>query len=354
MIIRQFTATNFRCLARLEIEPSAEFTLICGPNASGKTSILEAIAYLGRGRSFRAAAAADLIRHGQHDFVLFGRVAEAERETRVGVKNSPAGLDIRINGKSEGGSAALATAVPLQVIDPNVHSIVAGAPEERRRYLDWLTFHVEHGYLEAWRRFRRVLKQRNALLRHSTDRGALTTWTGEFVAAAETVDRCRRQALATASPVLADTVNSLDLEPIRFEYDSGWNRERDLAAILDAAMAREQQLGSTQHGPHRADIRLLHPAGKARRIVSRGQQKLLACAMILGATDVAQQATGKSMALLVDDPAAELDTAALERLMARVTGLGSQVIATALRPEALETPQKTALFHVKRGKLSVA
>src|SRR5690606_41574825 len=97
--------------------------------------------------------------------------------------------------------AALASAVPLQVREPDVHILVAGGPEHRRRYLDWLTFHVEHGYLDLWRRFRRALKQRNAALREGLTR-ELSSWDAEFVQLALPVDASPRSALDKAVPVL--------------------------------------------------------------------------------------------------------------------------------------------------------
>ncbi|MGI9294691.1 MAG: AAA family ATPase, partial [Pseudomonadales bacterium] len=136
MPIEHFTAQNFRCLENIALEADPQYNLIYGRNASGKTSVLEAIAYLGRGKSFRGAATTDLIRHGEQDFVLFGQVQDGGRRAKVGVRNSQEGLELRIDGESAGGVAALAEALPLQIIDPDVHELVAGAPEQRRRYRD--------------------------------------------------------------------------------------------------------------------------------------------------------------------------------------------------------------------------
>ena len=92
-------------------------------------------------------------------------------------------------------------------------------------------------------------------------------------------------------------------------------------------------------------------AWQARRLVSRGQQKLLSCAMILAATEVAQDELGQQVLLLLDDPAAELDSGSLDRLMKRVIALGSQVIATSLEQQSVLFPQQPALFHVEQGVL---
>lgn len=351
MPIQQFTARDFRCLAGIELEADPNYNLIYGANASGKTSVLEAIGYLGRGKSFRGAPTSSLIRHGEREFVLFGRIEADGRHSSIGVRNSADGLEVRIDGDSEGGAAALAAAMPLQIIDPDVHNLVAGAPEQRRRYVDWLAFHVEHGYLQVWRRFRRALKQRNAALKQGSAATTIHGWDAEFAELAGELDAGRRAALTVAAGALEEAGLDLLGSEVRFEYRAGWNEERPLLERLESGLERDVQQGSTQSGPHRADLRLIYDERQARKLVSRGQQKLLACAMVLGATETAQTALERPLLLLLDDPAAELDAAALERLMGRVGNLGCQVIATSLEPDTVLFAGTAAVFHVKHGVL---
>lgn len=354
MPIRTFSAQNFRCLTSVAFEPDPHYSLICGPNAAGKTSVLEALAYLGRGKSFRGAATANLVQHGEEAFVLFGRVDDGQHRSNVGVRNSAAGLEVRIDGESGGGAAALAAALPLQVIDPDVHELVAGAPDARRRYLDWIAFHVEHGYLESWRRFRRALKQRNAALRSGASEALINGWNAEFCEHAAAIDAGRRRALQAALEALEEAGADLLGSDVSFEYRPGWADGRELLAVLQADLDKDRQQGATLHGPHRADVKLGYDARQARKLVSRGQQKLLACAMILAATETAQTALERPLLLLLDDPAAELDGDSLARLMSRVAALGCQVIATSLDPNTRIFPDAPAVFHVKHGELSPA
>lgn len=351
MPIHEFSAQRFRCLSAVELAPDPQYNLIFGANASGKTSILEALAYLGRGKSFRGAATNTLIQHGERDFVLFGRVADGGRVSNVGIRNSNDGLELRIDGENGGGAAALAAALPLQIIDPDVHELVAGAPDGRRRYLDWIAFHVEQGYLDVWRRFRRALKQRNAALRFGAAGVAIRGWNAEFVELAEKLDAGRRLALAVATASLEETGRELLGSELRFEYRPGWKEDRGLLEVLEAGLERDVQQGSTQAGPQRADLRLVYDERQARKLVSRGQQKLLACAMVLAATETAQTALQQPLLLLLDDPAAELDGASLARLMLRVERLGCQVIATSLEADGRLFRQPAAVFHVERGAL---
>jgi DNA replication and repair protein RecF len=349
--LRSFRADNFRCLETIGFDADPRFNLVYGANASGKTSVLEAVAYLGRGKSFRGAPPSSLIRHGAAEFTLFGVVDRGSRDSRIGVRNSRDGLEVRVDGDGSGGTASLAEALPLQLIDPEVHALVSGGPEHRRRFLDWMAFHVERDFLAAWRRFRRALQQRNAAIKSGK---GLQAWTAEFVELGERVDQLRRAVLARSEESLAAHSGQLLGAPVHFEYRQGWSADKSLGEAVAESRDRDLQQGSTQAGPHRADLTLKLDERQARRLVSRGQQKLLACAMVLAATDVAQRVLERPLLLLMDDPAAELDQSSLDRLMSAVFTLGSQVIASALEKDSLAFPARPAVFHVEQGRLSSA
>ena len=345
-------AERFRCLKKVDLEFDSSYNLVVGKNASGKTSLLEALAYLGRGKSFRGAPATTLVMHGETDFVLFGQVEHDGRRQSVGVRNGRGGLEIRVDGDSEGGLAKLAEALPLQVIDPEVHNLVAGGPEQRRRFLDWLVFHVEHEFLDVWRRFRRVLRQRNSLLKGGAGAAELESWDQEFVAVGVRIDEIRRTVLEFALPVLEESASALLDEAVTLEYSPGWKAGVELADALKSGLARDVQLGSTQSGPHRAEVKIVTNERQAKRLVSRGQQKLLASALILGGSDVVQTALERPLVLLMDDPAAELDDDSLARIMSGAAGLGAQLIVTSLDAAAIPFPSAPRMFHVEHGEIA--
>jgi len=176
-------------------------------------------------------------------------------------------------------------------------------------------------------------------------------WNAEFVALAETLDAGRRLALEVATDGLEEAGSDLLGSEVRFDYRPGWKEGASLLEALESGLERDVQLGSTQAGPQRADLKLIYDERQARKLVSRGQQKLLACAMVLAAVETAQTALERPMLLLLDDPAAELDADSLGGLMRRVNQLGCQVIATSLEPDLGLFQQKAALFHVEHGEL---
>ena len=348
-MLRLFRATNFRCLEKAELELGPRFNLIHGANASGKTSLLEALAYLGRGKSFRGATTANLTRHGESDFVLFGEVEHGVGRRTMGVRNGREGLEVRVAGEAAASAAALVETLPLQVIDPEVHNLIAGGPELRRRFLDWVAFHVEHDHLHVWRRYRRALKQRNAALKARSSSSTIRSWNAEFLSLAAELDESRRRVLELTLDSLLEQGMALLQTELHFEYRQGWPTDKTLEEALESGIERDLTLGVTQSGPHRADIKVGYDERQARKLVSRGQQKLLASAMILAATETAQAALERPLLLLLDDPAAELDKDSIERLMAAVTGLGCQVVATSLDPAALCFPEAPTMFHVEHG-----
>ena len=349
MPLAHLKCTDFRCLESFEIDLDPKINLIYGKNAAGKTSVLEAIGYLGRARSFRGASNKELIRHGAEEFVLVGRVETENTKIPLGVRNSKKGLEVHVKGEKCHSASALAEILPLQIIDPDVHELVAGGPEGRRRFIDWIAFHVEHGYADKWKKFRRVLKQRNAAIKGGKRPDALKSWDQEFISISEEVDLVRRDIVDIINSVLEELGELLLGGPVELQYLAGWQGNKNLAEALAASRERDLQLGSTQVGPHRADVNVSFKSIKAKKIVSRGQQKLVSCSLVIAATEMVQAHLERPVLLLVDDPAAELDVYSVARLMVCVEHIGCQVIATALdnEPQIFSSPPK--MFHVEHG-----
>ena len=251
--------------------------MIAGLNASGKTSLLEAIFILGRGTSFRSSKSDAAIQFGAEQFTVFGSLNEGE-VGRVGVGVSRAsGLTVRIDGRP-GTRAELVRTVPVQVLEPASHELIVGPPSVRRQFLDWSVFHVEQIFLEAWQQYRRALQQRNAALKqHSID--AAWVWDSALISTGLLVDQCRRHLVDRMTEPLRQAGGSLLDAEIELKYRSGWAEDAELGAALVAARDRDQQMSSTTVGPHRADLVVSVRERRARDTVSRGQEKLVVAAL---------------------------------------------------------------------------
>ena len=351
MSLERLAIADFRCVERAELEFDDRCNLITGENASGKTSLLEAIFFLGRGRSFRSTRNESLIRTGAGGFSLVSRTSHLGISQPLGMRLGADGIEARYAGRPVAGLAELATRLPVQAIDPEVHRLVDGGPQERRRYLDWGVFHVEPGFVDHWRRYQRALRQRNAALKANHAPSLIHAWDPELLEAGEEVADRRRRYLAGLQTTVRSVGRRLLDADVEIALQNGWSSERSLAEALEHSFVRDRERGLTHVGPHRADLSVRISGQAARDRVSRGQQKLLAAALLLGQLEYdAGQGSGVA-ALLVDDPAAELDAANLERLLNEVLSLPAQLFLTALDPmnPVLKNLPAGRRFHVEHG-----
>jgi DNA replication and repair protein RecF len=343
---------SLRCVERAELWLHRERSYIFGPNGAGKTSLLEGMFVLGRGRSFRTRQTRRLVRHGARGFSVYGEVGGPEGgDQRLGVAFEGGHLEKRLDGKDPGGMAALAAALPVHAIDPGSHGLVEGGPSERRRFIDWGVFHVEHAYLAEWKTYRRLLSQRNAALKAHAGLEEVRTWTAALLEAGVAVDG-RRQAYVTRLAEAAERLGRRLLDrPLELEYRPGWSEGQSLEAALAGTEARDRAAGLTDVGPHRADLVVRLDDRRVQDEASRGQQKLAAAALVLAQVEVELADRPGRGLLLVDDPAAELDERAVARLMAALRELRVQLVLTGLTTAQLAPDPGFPVFHVERGEV---
>src|SRR5262245_10850513 len=349
MPLGSFRAERFRCLTAVELELDPAANLFIGPNASGKTSLLEAAFFLSRGRSFRTRRRESLIAHGKDDFLLAGVALGASGLTPLGVRASRVATEWHVGGAVASGIADLAEQFPAQVIDPEVHKLLEEGPGRRRRFLDWGVFHVEPTFLPTWRRYHLALRQRNAALKQDAGDDDLAAWERELASSGESLVAQRESFLARiAEPLRTLGVALLD-QPITLIHHRGWDANRPLLDALANDHRRDRRYRATQLGPHRGDI-VVHVGGRpAKDHVSRGQQKLVAAGLMLAQLDIQEQEKPGRSALLLDDPAAELDQENLARLMRVVQRVRAQLWVTSLRGDLEGLPDRIRVFHVERG-----
>lgn len=349
MSLAELTVEDLRCLhlGRLELHPQRN--LIWGSNGSGKTSLLEAIFILGRGRSFRTRNSERLIRHGKRSLAILGRTEGPTAQT-IGIQVSRDGGTLaRINGATVASLTELSHAFPVQVIDPGVHKLVEEGGARRRRWMDWAVFHVEHGFADLWARYGRTLKQRNAALRGQPDQ--VSVWDQALAPLGEQIAESRRELIGRLQPLWAAAVRALSGLEVEMHYMRGWTPDASLLEALHASRLRDQNRGMSLCGPHRADVILRLHGRPAREVLSRGQQKLVAIAMVMSQLRLLQEATGSRATLLIDDPAAELDQPHLVRFIDQVNQLHCQLVLTSLHADAAHFGAPHRVFHVEQGRV---
>lgn len=346
MPLSELTVDDLRCIEHTQLLLHPGHNLIWGGNGSGKTSLLEAIFLLGRGRSFRTRNSQRLIRHGREELVVFGRL-DNPSATTLGVRvRQTEGTSARIAGAAVRSLAELSQQIPVQVIEPGVHHLVEEGGATRRRWLDWGVFHLEPQFLEAWTRYSRALEQRNAALKSRT---AATVWEPELAKLGEQIALWRGAFMEQLGPHWSQMLGALVGLEVELHYQRGWSQERSLAEALAGGRARDEAHGVTHAGPHRADVAIRFQGRLAREVLSRGQQKLVGVAMVLAQLSLMQASASATPVLLLDDPAAELDRDHLSRFIGLVKALRCQLVVTALSIESQPFGAPDRLFHVERG-----
>ncbi len=355
MALNRLAIHDFRNIEACDLTLSSGFNFLIGVNASGKTSILEAIYYLGHGRSFRTHLATRVIRHQQAGLTVFADISQNGASLPVGICKQKNGITkIKIAGEKGAKLVQLVDALPMQLIHPDGFELLTGAPVHRRAFIDWGVFHFEPQFYAVWARLKRLTKQRNALLRQQTDRQAFHYWDAELVSLAKQIDLWREKYVEKwikKATALCDVF--LPEHSITFSYSRGWDKETDYAQLLEKNFERDQQLGYTQSGPHRADLRLRIANIPVNDVLSRGQLKLLVCALRLAQGQQLTQDKGKQCIYLIDDFASELDSQRRTLLIEQLKQIGAQVFMSAINPESVAQlcVQESKMFYVEHGKL---
>jgi DNA replication and repair protein RecF len=336
---------NVRCIEKAELNLHPGQNLIWGPNGSGKSSLLESFFILGRGRSFRTRTTERVIRHGQSQLVVFGRL-HGSPERAIGIRATRGGPTVgKIGGAFVQSLAELSQVFPVQVIDPGVHKLVEEGAPRRRRWMDWAVFHVEPTFVETWSRYQRGLRQRNAALRTQPEQALV--WDPELSRLGEALAESRRTVLDQLRPFWQETVRALTGLDVDLTYSRGWPRDVSFGDALRHSRSRDLARGLTHAGPHRGDVHLRLNGAPVREIASRGQQKLIAAAMVLSQLRMLQETLGVAPTLLLDDPAAELDPGRLSAFIGEVRRLRCQLIITSLSADASLFGSPDRVFSVE-------
>jgi len=350
-----------RNLSEVTLELSPTINIFYGDNGSGKTSLLESIALLGLGRSFRSHKTRSLIAHNQKQLVVFALL-----NTQGSLNPLPLGLqkersgstNIKLEGNVVKAAATLAKQLPLQIINANSFQLIEGAPGQRRQFLDWLVFHVKPNFIVVWKDLQKVLKHRNTLLRRDKiDYAEFTHWDKEFVRLALDIHTMRQETftdLKECFGVLSEEF--LGHNNILLSYLAGWDTSVPFNEVLEDSFERDKRDGYTHYGPQRANIAFNIEGKIASDVLSRGQEKSLVCALHIAQAMLYQRAIGEQCVFLVDDLPSELDTKHRALLAKWLSSLNGQVFVTGVEKQDLinawsnENKQIT-LFHVKQGEI---
>ncbi len=354
MRVDHIDITNLRIFEQAELSAGPRINWISGGNGAGKTSILEAVYMLGRGRSFRRARVEPVVRNGAAAIRLVARGIRSNGvDWTIGLERRGAGALLRMNRKNVKRMSDIARGFPMQVIAPNTYEILERGPSYRRRLIDWAVFHVEHQYRESYAEFERALRQRNAALRSGD--GSFRLWDSELVRAGERIHQARLRLVARLCEefaILGEGAGSP--APIDLDYRQGWAADKSLAAALGANASSDARRGFTQSGPHKADLVLTRRGKLVAESLSRGELKRLVVRLQLAIGGAIEGLSGERSIMLVDDLGAELDRNSREWALELLNAAGCQTFITAMdsRKRAYSTGRATRMFHVEHGRIT--
>jgi len=343
---------GLRNIDHVDIDIRGCAALFSGGNGAGKTTILESIYLLARGKSFRGRKSGELTSVGRERTKVDGVVADAwgGDARQICFVRHHSLMERWINGVVIGDSVGVASGFVVRLVCDGSYRLIEGDPGLRRGFLDLNLFHVEQGAGDLLMRFRRVLAQRNAWLRGGAV--GVPIWDAAFVATGAELQEARRRLfreLDTEYRVLAS--DFWFLGGSRLVLNCGWGEGRTLAEALLADAPGERTAGFTRVGPHRADFSVVGEWGELR--LSRGQTKVLVCILQLAFDRVQQQRLGYGSIWLLDDVWAELDSESSRALCGSFFDAGGQYLFTSVGGDAklrkLDLPSDTRLFHVERG-----
>ncbi len=357
MKLAQVQISNFRNISSAKLDLSPSLSVIRGKNGSGKSSLLEALYYLGYGRSFRTNKHESVIKDDEPRFSVFAKCnVNADSHIRVGLertRNNEATCSI--NGEHSKRLADLVSLVPLQLFTPQSTDLLVGTPSERRRFIDWGLFHVEQSYQQQTKIYSSLLKQRNALLKQGSDltRPEYTFWSEKLNDAAEIIDALRKGYIDALYPYFKSIMEQFLPEfSVEIAYYRGWEKQLSFKEALVKKAEYDAKVGYTSVGPHKGDLKLKVNNTFAQEMLSRGQLRMTVAALQLAQTQLFAAQSGRQSIFLLDDIGAELDSIRREKFLTSLLNTDTQVIVTAIVDEQIdfvENYNDKKMFHVEHG-----
>lgn len=332
MYLKSIYLRNFRLYEEAYFLFQPGVNQICGPNAKGKTTLLEAIYLLISGRSFRDATWSELIRHGADAFQLHATFVTQGIEQILRIHADRYERKIYCNSTLLPSTTSLLGTLKGGVFTPDDVALIKGAPALRRQFLDMQLAQSDPLYVHHTTRFHRAMRQRNSLLKAKNSAG-LAVWEQEMALSADYI--CRQRMLAvehlskTGSPLYHQFTEGTF--PLTFSYKTFY-QNGDLAHFLLECFCknrkREMELGFTLVGPHRDDLLIGIAGADSRIFASEGQQRLAAATLRLAEWEFVRANTAEKPLMLLDDIGISLDEERKEKLLGYTMQLGQVMITS--------------------------
>ena len=349
MIIKKFSASNFRNIESCNIEFSDGLNLLYGKNAQGKTNALEGIYIFSRGKSFRAREDSDLVRFGTDGFHIAIDYEDAGGGGRLEYSLFGKERQRKKNGYRLKGVSEMLGSFRSVLFYPDHLEIVKGGPEERRNFLNVAISQCYPAYVKYYADYKKALENRSCLFKFMqkglfVEENELTAWSESMAALAAEVYIMRREYLTMLSPhaerIMQDISGGQDRISLLHECDidtdinTREDARREYLRILTENVDRERAAGLTLFGPHRDDIKIAVNGMDSRLFASQGQQRTVVLSLKLGEGEVIRALTGEYPVYLFDDVLSELDERRRGYVLSDIEG--KQIVITSCEADEYE------------------
>ena len=351
MMLSRLWIQSFRNIADINIEFHPRCNVFIGQNGSGKTSCIEALYLLSRGQSFRTRTAKPLIQFAKDELHLHAKTVNDD--SLYLHKNQRGQTKVLLNQSRCQRVSDLSKLIPCQLFHQDVFQIIDAASQLRRRLIDWGLFYHQTDYVQIYQDFKRVLLQRNMVLKQQGTTNALRAWSKPFLELSAKMTEARTTYVEIINQELQSILGLLNLSfDCHLAYDNGWtkaNDGRDLSEVLVSRETFDRKYQTTQLGPQHADLLFLTEHGKAKQECSRGQQKVVLVLLKL----IQAKLLAKPCLLLCDDLLAELDEKHLQVIYSELSKQPGQVIMTAIDESKAKHPifADSRWFYLQSGQL---
>ena len=340
MFLKKLAIENVRCVNQSSLTFTPALNLFVGDNGVGKTTILEAIYFLTRARSFRKGNILQLQRKNSRFMRVVGCIDSGDTDIPVGVERQGKDIKLKFNGESLPSLSMLTKQFLVSVINADTFQLMLGPASERRSFIDWGIFQSTPEYLLVQKNYAHILKQRNALLKTKPELVELSAWNDQLIDLGEIVSNYRQQFINQIGTSIQRVLKKIsrDAADISINYERGWANSRSYRDVITSNIDYDIATGVTNAGPHRADIKLRVDGLNVAEQLSRGQTKIAVIALILGQLEFVKNIRNDHVRpiVLIDDLPSELDATHLHLVLQWLREADSQIFMTAIESNAID------------------